>query len=213
MKKIFLALMCFASATMFAACGNQANNSQATDEQPAQEKSAKAIDTKDILEPIYLSDEGEYTLAGYPVPENVIEEIKAAYGIEDFGRVKGFDIKNAHTFLGEGDRSDISDGFMFEFVPKNGGAYKHDIFDAYAKAIWDKCAKAAEGGELKDSSWDDAKTISFDQSIKVVDKKQDRKKSSWYYIFQGLKCRVEIIERGYTENGFQLLYVHLERIN
>lgn len=213
MKKIFLALMCFASATMFAACGNQANNSQATDEQPAQEQSAKAIDTKDILEPIYISDDAEYTTQGYRVPDNIVEDIKAAYGIEDFGRVKGFIFQNAYTFAGEGDRRDFTDGFQFEFVPKDEGTFKHNIFEAYAKAIWDKCAKAADNGELKNGTWDDSKVISFEQSIKVVDKEQDRKKSSWYYNFQGLKCRVEVIERGYTENGFKFLYVNLERIN
>ncbi len=190
MKKIFLALMCLTCATMFAAFDNQT-----------------------ILEPLYLSDDADYTTQGYQVPDNIIEDMKAAYGIEEFGRVKGFDIQNAYTFAGEGDRSDLTDGFMFEFVPKGGGAYQHDVFEAYAKVLWDKCLKAADGGELKNGTWDDSKVLTFEKSIKVIDKQQDRKKSAWYYVFQGLKCHVEIIERGYTENGFKVLYVRLERID
>lgn len=165
-----------------------------------------------IMEPIFLSDDAEYTTSGYRINDDIVKEIKTYYGIDNFGRVKGFDIQNAFVFTGLGEFSDITDGFMFEFVPKNGGTYGHDTFEAYAKAIWDKCLKAADDGKLVQGFWDGAKVLTFEQSIKVVDKKQDRKKAEWGYIHNGQHRRVQVVERRYKEGaGFSELYVNLKR--
>ena len=210
MRKICLALMCLASATMFAACSSNGNAGNGS-EQQADKASAKVIDTKDIMEPIFL-EQWEYTTEGYQVLPEIVKDVEAATGIVDFGRVKGFDIQNALSFTGEGDRSDITDGFMFEFVPKDGKKFGHNVFEAYAKALWDKCIKVADEGQLKNSCWADAKVITFEESIKVVDKKQDRKKASWYYAFKGEQRYIEIIERQFSEDGFGYLYVQMKHM-
>ena len=170
--------------------------------------SAFAISPNDIMEPIFL-EEFEYTTQGYRVLPEIVQDVQNAFGIENFGRVKGFEIQNALSFTGEGDRSEMVDAFMFEFIPKNGGTYGHDVFEAYAKALWDKCLKAADDGKLTDGFGDSSKPITFEESIKVVDKKQDRKKSQWYYINQGVQRKVQVIERAAKEGGFSELYVHL----
>ena len=165
------------------------------------------ISAQSIMEPIFLSDDAEYTTQGYRVNDDVVKELQTYYGIADFGRVKGFDIQNAMVFTGEGDLSETTDGFMFEFVPKNGG-YGHDIFEAYANALWDKCLKSADNGQITNSS---GESITFEQGIKVVDKKQDRKKCEFYYINQGTRRRVQVIERRQRDEGFTELYVNFER--
>ena len=159
------------------------------------------------MEPIFLEDY-EYTTQGYQIHQDIVKDVQAACGIENFGRVKGFDIQTALSFTGEGDRQEFVDGFMFEFVPKDGKKFGHDVFEAYAKALWDQCLKAADDGKLTNGFWDGAKTITFEQSIRVVDKKQDRKKASWYYLYKGEQRRAEVVERRFSEDGFGELYVH-----
>lgn len=161
-----------------------------------------------IMEPIFLSDDAEYTTQGYRVNDDIVNEIKTYYGIDNFGRVKGFDIQNAMVFTGEGELSETTDGFMFEFVPKS-GTYGHSTFEAYAKALWDKCLKAADNGQIVDGS---GESITFEQSIRVVDKKQDRKKCSFYYVNRGVRRRIEVIERRFRDDGaFAELFVNFER--
>lgn len=184
MKKFFLALLCLVSATMSA----------------------------QIMEPIFLSDDFEYTTEGYRIHPDIVKDVEAVTGIVNFGRVKGFNIQNALSFTGEGDRAEITDGFMFEFVPKDGKKYGQAVFEAYAKALWDQCQKVADDGQLKNSSWADAKVITFAESIKVVDKKQDRRKSSWYYVYKGQQRYIEIIERKFSEEGFGELYVQMKHM-
>ena len=183
MKKLFLALMCAASMTAFA----------------------------QFIEPLVL-EEDESTLEGYALDENLPDMVKAAYGIEDFGRVKGFDVQRAFSFSGEGEFADVADGFQFQFVPKNNGTFGHDIFLGYSKVIYDKCLKAADDGKTYNGFWNESKEINFDQSIKVFDKKRDIRKCNFYYIHNGQKREVEIVERQYQEGGgFKLLFVHLKR--
>lgn len=184
MKKILLALLCFVSTAISA----------------------------QIMEPIFLSDDFEYTTQGYRIHEEIVKDIETATGIVNFGRVKDFDIKNAYSFTGEGDRAEFVDGFMFEFVPKDDKKYGHNVFEAYAKALWDQCAKVADDGQLKNSSWADAKVLTFAESIRVVDKKQDRKKASWYYTYKGEPRYIEIIERRFSEEGFGELYVQMKHM-
>ena len=50
------------------------------------------------------------------------------------------------------------------------------------------------------------------QSIRVVDKKQDCKKCEFYYINQGVRRRIQIIERQFRDDGiFAELFVSFER--
>ena len=50
------------------------------------------------------------------------------------------------------------------------------------------------------------------QSIRVVDKKQDRKKCESYYINQGVRRRIQIIERQFRDDDiFAELFVGFER--
>ena len=162
-----------------------------------------------IMEPIFL-EEWEYTTEGYRILPDIVKDVEAATGIVNFGRVKGFAIQNALSFTGEGERSEFTDGFMFEFVPKDGKKYGHNTFEAYAKALWDQCLKAADDGKLVDGFGENSKSITFEESIRVVDKKQDRKKSQWYYIYKGDRRKMEVIERRYSETGFGELYVHMQ---
>lgn len=211
MKKIFLALMCFASVTVFASCGNSSNNSQTTDEQPAQEQAARAIDTKDVIEPLFLSEE-EYTTQGYDINPNILDEMKNIYGIDGFGRLKGSDIQTAHSFTGQGEFSSVTDGFMFEFVLKDGATYRHDVFCSYAKHLYDLCKKAADDGKIYEGFWNGAKEVSFEQSISVVNKKQNnRSMASFYFINQGVPRKVEVIERSMKDDGFCEMQVRFER--
>lgn len=188
MKKFIVSLLCLAGTMAFQA------NAQA------------------IMEPVFLTDDAEYTTQGYRIYDDIVKDLQTYYGIVDFGRVKGFDIQNAMAFTGDGEFSDTTDGFMFEFVPKNGATYGHDVFEAYAKALWDKCLKAADDGQITNGFWDSSKPITFEQSIKMVDKKIDRKKCIWYFINNGHKRQVEVIERGAKDGGFTELYVNLKRI-
>lgn len=183
MKKFFLALMCLASAALSA----------------------------QVMEPIFL-EQWEYTTEGYQIHKDIVKDVEAATGIVNFGRVKGFAIQNALSFTGEGDRAEFTDGFMFEFVPKDGKKYGHSTFEAYAKALWDQCAKVADDGQLKNSCWQDAKVITFAESMRVVDKKQDRRKYSWYYIYKGQQRYMEVIERRFSEEGFGELYVQMKHM-
>ena len=161
-----------------------------------------------IMEPIFLSDDAEYTTQGYRVNDEIVNEIKTYYGIDNFGRVKDFDIQDAMIFTGIGELSNTTDGFTFEFVPKS-GTYTHNTFAAYAKALWDKCQKAADNGQIVNST---GESITFEQSIRVVDKKQDRKKCEFYYINQGVRRRIQIIERQFRDVGiFAELFVSFER--
>lgn len=50
------------------------------------------------------------------------------------------------------------------------------------------------------------------QSIRVVDKKQDCKKCEFYYINQGVRRHIQIIERQFRDDGiFAELFVSFER--
>ena len=183
MKRIFLALMCLASMTAFA----------------------------QFMEPLILKED-ESTLEGYTLEENLPAEVLTAYGIEDFGRAKGFDVQRALSFSGEGEWADLADAFQFEFVPKNGGTYGHDIYMGYAKIIYDRCKAAADDGKIYDGFWDGAKELTFEQSVKVINKKQDRKTCSLYYYHKGIKRQVDITERQFKELGlFGSLFVHMRR--
>ena len=212
MRKIFLALMCFASATMFATCSNQANgsSSEAAGEQSEQKASTRAIDIKDAVEPLILVED-ETALEGYLIEPNLVSEIKDTYGIEQFGRPKGLDVKMALSFTGDGEFSYKVDAFMFEFVPKEGKLFGHDLFEAYAKAIFEKCLKAADDGQIVDGFYANSKPITFEQSLKVIDKQQDRKKCLFYYINQGRQRKISIVERQFKEGGFANLQIELVR--
>ena len=50
------------------------------------------------------------------------------------------------------------------------------------------------------------------QSIRVIDKKQDCKKCEFYYINQGVRRRIQIIERQFRDDDiFAELFVGFER--
>ena len=182
MRKFFLAFMCMASMTMFA----------------------------QFMEPLVL-EEDESTLEGYTLDEDLPNKVLQAYGIEDFGRVKGFDVRRAMSFSGEGEFEDVADAFQFEFVPKNDGTFGHDIYLGYAKIIFDRCLKAADDGKIVNGFWDGAKQVSFEDAVKVIDKKQDRKTCAIYYLYKGRKSQVDITERQARDGGFGTLFVHLRR--
>ena len=184
MKKFLLSLLCFVGVTASA----------------------------QFMEPLILVDD-EITLDGYMLEKQLPSEVQQAYGIVDFGRVKGFAIQRATTFSGEGEFEDVTDGFQFEFVPKNNGTFGHDIFLGYAKMVYDKCKAAADGGKIYNGFYDGAKEITFDQSVKVVDKKQnERKKCALYYYYKGRKRIVELMERHYKEGaGYSTLYAEMHR--
>lgn len=183
MRKIFFVLLCLAGMTAYA----------------------------QFMELLVL-EEDESTLEGYSLDENLPAEVLTAYGIEDFGRVKGFDVQRAMSFSGEGEFEDVTDGFQFEFVPKNGGTYGHDIYLGYAKIIYDRCKKAADDGKIYNGFWDGAKERTFEESVKTIDKKQDRMNCNLYYYHKGVKRQVEITERRFTEPGrFTTLFVHMKR--
>ena len=184
MKKFLLSLLCFAGVTASA----------------------------QFMEPLIL-EEDETTLEGYMIRANLPAEVQKAYGIVDFGRVKGFDVQREMSFRGEGEYEDITDGFQFEFVPKNHGTFGHDIFLGYAKTIFDKCKKAADEGKVYKSFGEDAQEITFDEGVKVIDKKQnDRRKAKFCYYFNGRRRQVEIVERGYKEGaGFSTIFVEMHK--
>ena len=191
MKRVLIALMCFASLSVLA------QNTPVT--------------ADNVIEPLVL-EEDESTLEGYMLEADLPEKIQKAYGIEGFGRVRGFEVQRALSFSGEGASANVPDGFQFEFVPtEEVGTFSHDVFLAYSKAIYDKCLKAADDGKIVNGFWDGAKQLSFEDCIKMIDKEQDRKRCKFFYINQGRKRSVEIVERNYTNGGFGLLYVELRR--
>ena len=211
-RRFLVALMCMVSVTLFASCtakgSSTSGNQQKTEDTPA---SVGKI-AKDVVAPFFESDESETALEGYVINSDIVEKVQQVYGLVGFGRVKDSKIQRALSFSGEGEFADETDSFLFEFVPKDDGAYQHDIFLGYAKAIYDMCLKAADDGKIYNGFWNDSKQISFDESLKVYDKKADKRKCTIYYMNQGQKRRVHIAERGTKEGGFGRLSVDLERV-
>lgn len=212
MKKFLLALLCLAGMTAFAACSSSGNANQSNgNEQSSSQASSGGKIAKEATAPFFAKDD-ECTTQGYMINADILAEIKATYGIDAFCRPKGLDIQNALAFTGENDLADVTDSFMFEFVTKGDATFNHDLFLGYAKYMYEQCLKAADDGKIRDGFWNNAKEISFDESLKVVDKGQNnRQKATFYFLNQGQQRKVQLIERQFKDGGFRELSVTLER--
>ena len=155
---------------------------------------------------------GEYVL-----DDNYLEKVENVMGIKDLGAVQGLRADQVHSYSGEGEFEDVTDGFRIQFSSDRKG-FQHETFLAYAKALWDKCVEAADDHVLYASEGDfkDQKAT-LDQCAKVILKREPRLRYKWYYKHNNVLREVELSELKCYQSGdqpevvFCLVNLHMGR--
>lgn len=155
---------------------------------------------------------GEYVL-----DDDFLEKVENVMGIQDLGAVQGLRTDQAHSYSGVGEFEDVTDGFRIQFTSDRKG-FKHETFLAYAKALYEKCVKAADDhiiyaseGEFKDQK------ATLDQCAKVILKREPRIRYAWYYKHNNVLREVELSEVKCYQSGdqpevvFCLINLHMGR--
>lgn len=164
-----------------------------------------------VVLPLILEDD-ETTISGILIDKDLPQMVNNTYGINDF-RPKDFNVKEYYIFNGDGALEITVDAFKFEFAPNKASTYSHDIFNQYAKAVCDKISKVADDGKIFNGFYNGSKEISFEESIKVVDKSQDRRLARFYYKYKGQSRKITITERSFKDGGFTILGVDFDRVD
>ena len=155
---------------------------------------------------------GEYVL-----DEGYLEKVESVMGIKDLGAVQGLRADQVHSYSGEGEFEDVTDGFRIQFSSDRKG-FDHETFLAYAKALWDKSVEAADDHVLYASEGDfKDQPATLDQCAKVILKREPRLRYKWYYKHNNVLREVELSELKCYQSGeqpevvFCLVNLHMGR--